>query len=57
MKKTEWIIEDWAGNKVFPEKIFKNFDDAEEFLSVFLGDDYEECRQEYYIEERSFRNE
>ena len=46
------IIQDWAGNICFKGKTFKDFDDAEEFLSVKLND-YEEDRQEYYIVENS----
>lgn len=43
-----WIIQDWAGN-LMDFGAFKSFDDAEEFLSEKLGDDYETDRQEYYI--------
>lgn len=46
-----WIIKDWAGNTCFFGKKFKSFEDGEEFLSEQLGDDYEEDRQEYEIEE------
>lgn len=47
-----WSIQDWAGNDLtyFHGK-FKSFDDAEERLSEFLGDEYETDRQEYYIVE------
>lgn len=45
-----WIILDWAGNDVFSGRLFKSFEDGEEFLSEFLGDKYEEDRQEYYIQ-------
>jgi hypothetical protein len=45
----EFKIFDWAGNSPFGEKLFRSFDDAEEFLSEFLGDQYETDRQEYYI--------
>ena len=63
-----WVIRDWAGNYPFekynrsqaamalfnvPTKRFESFDDAEEFLSIFLGDSYEENRQEYEIEEKT----
>lgn len=57
-----WYIEDWAGNYVFqkggyqgsghlykPSITFNSFDDAEEFLSEKLGDNYELERGEYYI--------
>ena len=51
-KKSRWIIKDWAGNICFKGKTFKDFDDAEEFLSIKLGDDYETDRQEYFAEPR-----
>lgn len=44
-----WIIEDWAGNVKFGGKTFKSFEDAEEYLSIFLGDKYETDREEYEI--------
>lgn len=47
-----FIIEDWAGNRVFDDEEFTTFDDAEEFLENWFesnGLDYEEERQEYYI--------
>lgn len=44
----EWIIQDWAGNTCFMDT-FNTFEDAEEFLSDFLGDSYDTDRQEYYI--------
>ncbi len=47
-----WIIYDWANNDVFQGKEFKTFEDGEEFLSFYLGDNYEESRQEYEIRER-----
>ena len=45
-----FIIIDWAGNDLtyFHGK-FKTWDDAEEALSIFLGDKYETDRSEYYI--------
>lgn len=48
--KGNWIIQDWDGNDLtyFHGK-FESFEDAEERLSLFLGDDYETDRQEYYI--------
>lgn len=48
---TNYIIVDWTSTVIFNKKKFKSFDDAEEFLSEFLGDKYETDRQEYYIEE------
>lgn len=47
--RQHWVILDWASNDVFRGKTFKNFDDAEEFLSEFLGDTYETDRQEFEI--------
>jgi hypothetical protein len=46
-----WHIKDWAGNICFLGQRFKDFDDAEEFLSIKLDDTYETDRQEYYLEE------
>lgn len=56
-------IQDWAGNILSYDKLFKrpefavsldfkSFDDAEEYLIELLGDNYEEDRGEYYIEEK-----
>lgn len=44
-----WIIKDWAGNVMFDAREWENFDDAEAFLSEFLGDNYKTDRQEYEI--------
>lgn len=44
-----WIIKDWAGNFMFNSKEFKSFEDAEYYLSVKLGDNYDTDRQEYRI--------
>lgn len=47
-----WIIQDWAGNDLaYHHGVFKSFEDAEEALSVFLGESYDTDRQEYYIVE------
>jgi len=61
-----WIIKDWAGNlmnpyamvkaykapkEAVPTAKFDSFDDAEYFLDIVLGDQYEEERQEYEIDE------
>ncbi len=45
----QWVITDWAGNHLYQDKAWNDFDDAEEFLSMKLGDDYETDRGEYYI--------
>ena len=54
---TAWVIQDWTGQKKFPVagtasgvREFPSFEAAEEFLAAELGDEYEEARQEYYIE-------
>lgn len=54
--KTQWEIRDWTNKLCFFGKKFKSFDDAEYFLSVKLGNDYESDRQEYYIKEVSNEN-
>lgn len=43
-------ILDWAGNVKFNGRDFSSFDDAEDFLSDFLGEAYENDRQEYTID-------
>jgi hypothetical protein len=44
-----FIIIDWAGIIRFGGERFETFDDAEEFLSEYLGDSYDTDRQEYAI--------
>lgn len=54
-----YIIQDWAGNYTFSKLKFRSFgdygptfktlDDAEEYLSNYLDDSYDEMRQEYEI--------
>lgn len=46
-----FVIKDWIDNVCFYGKTFKSFDDAEYYLSIKLGDDYETDRQEYFITE------
>lgn len=46
-----YYIQDWTGAIKFEGTLFEDFETAEEFLSEFLGDNYEEDRQEFYIEE------
>lgn len=47
----EYRIVDWVNNEMFAGKLFDSFDDAECYLSEFLGDEYDEDRGEYYIVE------
>lgn len=47
--ESKTIIEDWAGNRMFPEMDFNNFEEAEEYLAEFLDGGYEEERGEYII--------
>lgn len=44
-----FIIKDWSGKELTAHGKFKTFDDTESYLSEFLGDDYDEDRQEYEI--------
>lgn len=44
-------IRDWAGNSCFMGRTFNSYDDAETFLEEKLGNDWEEHRQEYELEE------
>lgn len=49
-----YVITDWASNEMRFNKEcrdFKSFDDAEEYLSEQLGDEYDTDREEYYIVE------
>lgn len=46
-----FIIRDWAGNLMFSGQSWNSWDDAEAFLTEFLGDAYETDRGEYYIQE------
>lgn len=46
-------ITDWTGKLCFDEKEFNSLDDAEEFLLIELGDEYEDHRGEFYIVEKS----
>lgn len=50
MKNQTYIIKDWAGNICFGGVVFPSFEDAEEFLSIKLGNEYDTDRQEYEIE-------
>lgn len=45
-----FIIKDWANNVCFKGISFETWDDAEDWLSEKLNNDYETDRQEYYIE-------
>lgn len=35
----KWKIEDWAGNRMFPAKTFKTFDDGWAFVMGVFTDD------------------
>lgn len=45
----KWIIKDWAGNLKFNGKSFESFEDGEDFLCQFLGDNYDTDRQEFFV--------
>ena len=58
--KSTWIIQDWVGNRIFPEKTFKSFDDTWYFLQTKFScdddcanDDCNNCQelQELYAKE------
>lgn len=52
MISNEYIIKDWAGNRIFEDETFKTFDQAEEFLCELfrgIGADYEDERDEFTI--------
>jgi hypothetical protein len=44
-------IIDWAGNDLTAHGTFTDWEDAEEYLSTFLGEAYDSDRGEYYIVE------
>lgn len=46
----KWVIIDWANNLCFNGKKFPSAEDAEDYLSEKLGDEYETDRGEYYVE-------
>lgn len=50
-----FIIIDWMSNVCFGGISFDSFDDAEDWLTEKLGDDYETDRQEYYITDAPVR--
>lgn len=48
----KFIIQDWAGNHMFPSLAWNSFEDAEDHLCQFFeaeAMDYEEWRGEYEI--------
>lgn len=52
----KYYIEDWAGNQIEFEG-FETYDDAEEYLSeiierLYPDDDWQACRDEYYIKRK-----
>ena len=51
--KMKYFIQDWAGHYIAKKDgvptEFESWEDAEEFLSELLGDNYEIDRGEYYI--------
>jgi hypothetical protein len=44
-----YAIFDWTGAPMFNRQQFETWEDAEEFLSEQLGEEYEEDRGEYTI--------
>lgn len=64
-QKKLFTIRDWSGNYPFeankhqsavalsghPVITWGSFDEAEEYLTEYLGDNYDELRGEYFIEE------
>ena len=51
ISENNFHIKDWAGNICYNGQTFNDFDDAEDFLCMELGDNYDTDRQEYYIME------
>ena len=53
-KKQKWIILDWAGNDSFHGKTFKSFDDADDFLTMWIEKKYPKTKndEDAFVEER-----
>lgn len=57
MKKQLFIIEDWAGNHLFPDKVFKTFEEGWEFIYENVdnsgyeqsGNEDDNVFQDYYV--------
>jgi hypothetical protein len=45
--KQQFIVQDWAGNHLFREKVFDSYEDGWDFLLETFPED--EDLQEYYI--------
>jgi hypothetical protein len=43
----EYIIEDWAGNHLFKDKVFESFEDGWDFIMQQFPD--EDDLQDYYV--------
>jgi len=42
-KERRWVIHDWAGNRICPDKDFESFEDGWEYVfTKFNEEDYEE---------------
>lgn len=51
---TKYQIFDWAGNRIDRHEwpsYWQSFEEAEEDLSIFLNEDYDKNRGEYFIEQ------
>lgn len=48
MSKQVWIIQDWAGNHLFQDKTFDDFEDGWDFL--YSKFESEEDLGEFYVE-------
>ncbi len=47
MSKKKFIIEDWAGNRMFPDKSFDTFEDGWAFVYEKFPE--EECFDDIYV--------
>ena len=45
--KTQYKIVDWMNNRIFPNKVFKSFEDGWEY--IYKKFDNEEDHQEYFV--------
>lgn len=47
MEPKTFIIQDWAGNRMFPKHTFETFEDGWDFIYEFVPD--EESYQDIYV--------
>lgn len=50
-KKEKFIIEDWAGNRIFPSKVFETFEDGWDYIRENIHEETEDdgTYDDYYV--------